>query len=343
MTPALRMAWLGLAITFSLGAAAGEQAPGTPSAPGISPPSAAPVLVSHVLPVYPQIAQSAGVEGLVELRVTIDTDGRVADVRVSRSQPLLDQAAIDAVRPWRFSPPSGTSAIILVAIRFSPNLPFRYPRPAAFSEPLPSWIPENFAFVYKYQCGRAAVEIDSIARSVTNTPGYSATARPYRFGFEGEQASEVFLTLVGAGFFDAAFESAHDSYAEGERSRWQEVAPVESGIRQAADRIVATVSAEASVSSVVNDRVVIVPATHRVIPGIAWRASFEVRVIPPPPPRQLHTLRVRRGDRWTETRWVEPVDARRSEHVKDLAVAGKRLRALVKNNLTDAAMRPSCL
>jgi protein TonB len=55
-------------------------------------------------PVYPAIAQSARVSGVVVLEAVIAEDGSVRDVRVLRSIPLLDQAAIDAVRQWRFTP-----------------------------------------------------------------------------------------------------------------------------------------------------------------------------------------------------------------------------------------------
>jgi periplasmic protein TonB len=58
----------------------------------------------HVPPVYPAIAQQARVEGIVILEATIDIDGRVRDVRVLRSVTWLDQAAIDAVLQWRFTP-----------------------------------------------------------------------------------------------------------------------------------------------------------------------------------------------------------------------------------------------
>src|SRR4051812_49282975 len=54
----------------------------------------------HVDPVYPQIARSAHVEGTVILEAVIDVDGHVASVRVLRSIPLLDQAAIEAVKRW---------------------------------------------------------------------------------------------------------------------------------------------------------------------------------------------------------------------------------------------------
>jgi protein TonB len=64
----------------------------------------APTQIRKVNPVYPQIAQSARVQGVVILEATIGTDGKVKDVRVLRSIPLLDQAAIDAVRQWEYTP-----------------------------------------------------------------------------------------------------------------------------------------------------------------------------------------------------------------------------------------------
>jgi TonB family protein len=63
-----------------------------------------PTKVKHVAPVYPAIAQSAQVQGVVILELLIAPDGLVADARVMRSIPLLDQAALDAVRQWEFQP-----------------------------------------------------------------------------------------------------------------------------------------------------------------------------------------------------------------------------------------------
>jgi protein TonB len=57
-----------------------------------------------VRPVYPPIAQSARVQGVVIIEATIGPNGRVADARVLRSIPLLDSAALDAVRQWEFTP-----------------------------------------------------------------------------------------------------------------------------------------------------------------------------------------------------------------------------------------------
>src|SRR3989337_1810442 len=60
----------------------------------------APVRVKNVNPVYPSIAQSARVQGVVIIEATIGPDGRVPDTKVLRSIPLLDAAAVDAVKQW---------------------------------------------------------------------------------------------------------------------------------------------------------------------------------------------------------------------------------------------------
>lgn len=63
-----------------------------------------PKLVKQVNPVYPETARKSGVEGVVILEATTDTYGRVANVKILRSIPLLDQAAIDALRQWVYEP-----------------------------------------------------------------------------------------------------------------------------------------------------------------------------------------------------------------------------------------------
>jgi protein TonB len=63
-----------------------------------------PTQVRRVSPVYPPEATAAGVQGVVILEAVIDVDGRVTEARVLRSIPLLDQAAVDAVRQWEYTP-----------------------------------------------------------------------------------------------------------------------------------------------------------------------------------------------------------------------------------------------
>ena len=63
-----------------------------------------PTKIRNVQPIYPQIAQSARVQGVVVIEATIDPSGKVTETRVLRSIPLLDQAALDAVRKWEYQP-----------------------------------------------------------------------------------------------------------------------------------------------------------------------------------------------------------------------------------------------
>jgi protein TonB len=63
-----------------------------------------PRLLKRIEPAYPEIARQARVAGVVILEATTDIFGRVAAVRVLRSLPLLDEAAVDAVRQWVYEP-----------------------------------------------------------------------------------------------------------------------------------------------------------------------------------------------------------------------------------------------
>jgi len=63
-----------------------------------------PKLIHRVEPLYPEIARQARVEGYVIIEATTDIYGRVDRVHVLKSIPLLDQAAIDAVRQWVYEP-----------------------------------------------------------------------------------------------------------------------------------------------------------------------------------------------------------------------------------------------
>jgi TonB family protein len=53
---------------------------------------------------YPDIARQAGVEGTVVVQALVGLDGRVRDTRIVRSIPMLNGAAQEAVRQWRFKP-----------------------------------------------------------------------------------------------------------------------------------------------------------------------------------------------------------------------------------------------
>jgi TonB family protein len=84
-----------------------------------------PTKVKHVDPIYPAIAKSARVSGTVVLEATIDPVGKVIDTRVVKSVPLLDQAAIDAVQQWEYTPSThkgvAVPVVMTVTINFTPK------------------------------------------------------------------------------------------------------------------------------------------------------------------------------------------------------------------------------
>jgi TonB family protein len=100
----LRVAkWLGEPAGAATGGAAGGVVGGVLKAGGVEKVKP-PKLVKEVKPVYPKEAAKAGVKGVVIMEATTDTFGRIADVKVLRSVPLLDQAAVDALKQWVYEP-----------------------------------------------------------------------------------------------------------------------------------------------------------------------------------------------------------------------------------------------
>jgi TonB family protein len=63
-----------------------------------------PRLISSVLPVYPIGAIQAGVQGDVVIQTTIDKDGKVVEMHVVSGPTMLRQAALDALRRWKYEP-----------------------------------------------------------------------------------------------------------------------------------------------------------------------------------------------------------------------------------------------
>ena len=105
----------------------GGTGPAVPQPPTPPPPPAKPVRLSafemprkihDVAPTYPTIARTANVEGMVIIEAVIAADGTVRDARVLRSVPLLDRAALDAVKQWRYAPTrlGGVAVPVIVTV-----------------------------------------------------------------------------------------------------------------------------------------------------------------------------------------------------------------------------------
>lgn len=78
----------------------------------------APKKIKDFPPVYPALAQTAGVSGPVTIEATIDTEGKVVDAKVVKSIALLDQAALDAVQQWEYLPTmlNGTPVPVTITV-----------------------------------------------------------------------------------------------------------------------------------------------------------------------------------------------------------------------------------
>ena len=70
-------------------------------------------------PQYPPAAQAARIEGTVTLEAIIDAEGVVQNVKVLKSMPLLDRAAIEAVQLWRYTPTrlNGVAIPVVMTVR----------------------------------------------------------------------------------------------------------------------------------------------------------------------------------------------------------------------------------
>lgn len=94
--------------TALLAAIGSGMRPAIPAAPLVSPPRVSHVmegnLIRRVQPDYPALARQARIQGTVVLRAVINREGTIQDLQVIGGHPLLVQAAINAVRQWRYRP-----------------------------------------------------------------------------------------------------------------------------------------------------------------------------------------------------------------------------------------------
>lgn len=68
---------------------------------------------TKIAPTYPVLAKRMNVEGKVKVAVTITADGHVKDARVVGGSPVLANAALDAVKQWKFdSAPKDSTEVI---------------------------------------------------------------------------------------------------------------------------------------------------------------------------------------------------------------------------------------
>lgn len=122
---------------FSIPAAAPPPPPPPPPPPVPPPPPPPPPptriggdvaqanLINQVKPEYPTLAKVARVQDYVMLQATISKEGTIEDLRVLHGHPLLNDAAITAVRQWRYKPQTLNGQAIEVITTITVNFSFQ--------------------------------------------------------------------------------------------------------------------------------------------------------------------------------------------------------------------------
>lgn len=98
----LQAAVLALIVSFALPARAGDER----------------AIKTRVAPVYPEIAKRMRISGEVRLEATVDAQGKVKDVKPVSGNHMLEMAAEDAVRQWKYAPGDGDS-VVIVSVNFT--------------------------------------------------------------------------------------------------------------------------------------------------------------------------------------------------------------------------------
>jgi TonB family protein len=75
---------------------------------------------SKVAPTYPELAKRMSIAGVVKVQVVVAANGSVKSTKVVGGHPLLVNAAVDAVKKWRFESASEETTGV-VEFKFDPN------------------------------------------------------------------------------------------------------------------------------------------------------------------------------------------------------------------------------
>jgi TonB family protein len=178
----------------------------------------APKLLNRVDPAYPEAARKARIDGVVILEAVVTASGDVTDVAVLKSvHPLLDAAAVRAVRQWRYSPATKNGSPVSVYLNMTTtfNLGLPPPKPRPPDSLVGIWqVPGQRIWVWigqdnrAYQCRITAADVVTKAAGVVDqTPegkiirweSYWSSDSVRRYGYEllltGSEGSVKFRPL----------------------------------------------------------------------------------------------------------------------------------------------------
>ena len=110
-------------MSFGVVSAPVERPAGSPQPVRVGGTVRPPVKIKDAYPEYPEDAARAGVTGMVILEIIIGPDGTVTDAKILRSIPLLDAAAIAAVKRWVYEPTHLNGVAVPVILTATVNFP----------------------------------------------------------------------------------------------------------------------------------------------------------------------------------------------------------------------------
>ena len=90
--------WLAVGLILVIGCAAGS----IPTARGQEQQEITRKIKSKIPPVYPELAKRMSISGIVKVQITVDKSGVVKNSKLVGGHPILANAAMDAVRKWRY-------------------------------------------------------------------------------------------------------------------------------------------------------------------------------------------------------------------------------------------------
>ena len=79
------------------------------------------MLLVMVKPVYPKMARDARIQGAVRLSAIIDKEGKIAELKVVGGHPMLVEAALTAIKNWRYRPTLQGGEPVEVATQITVN------------------------------------------------------------------------------------------------------------------------------------------------------------------------------------------------------------------------------
>lgn len=110
--------WIGVGLLGLLASLAGAPAFGQPASPAQE--QLARKVKSRVDPTYPDVARRMNITGTVKVAVVVTPSGAVKSTRVVGGHPLFVNAAVEAVKKWKFEPASQEDTEI-VEFKFQPE------------------------------------------------------------------------------------------------------------------------------------------------------------------------------------------------------------------------------